>query len=225
MRALVIEDYAPVRNAITQALREEGISTDEAGDGACGLSTATSTPYDLIVLDLMLPEMGGLQVLKNLRKNRNQAQILILTARDTVEDRVAGLDLGADDYLAKPFAMEELLARVRALLRRAYDKKTPTIELGHLHINTTAHEVHVAGEPVDFTAREYALLEYLAMRAGEVVSRNDIWNHIYDEAADSTSNVVDVYIGYLRKKIERPYHRKLLHTRRGEGYVLTRGNE
>ena len=225
MRALVIEDYAPVRNAIVQALREEGISADEAEDGASGLGAATWTPYDVIVLDLMLPEMGGLEVLRNLRAKKNGAQVLILTARDAVEDRVQGLDLGADDYLAKPFAMEELLARVRALLRRAYDKKAPTIELGHLLINTATHEVHVAGEAVEFTAREYALLEYLAMRAGEVVSRTDIWNHIYDEAADSTSNVVDVYIGYLRKKIERPDRPKLLRTRRGEGYVLMRGTE
>jgi len=223
MRALVIEDYAPVRDAIALALREEGISTDEAGDGASGLGMVLTTPYDIVVLDLMLPELDGLKVLENLRREESRSQVLILTARDALEDRVRGLDLGADDYLAKPFAMEELLARVRALLRRAYDKKAPTIELGHLHINTSAHEVYVAGEPVDFTAREYALLEYLAMRAGEVVSRNDIWDHIYDEAADSTSNVVDVYIGYLRKKIERPGHRRLLHTRRGEGYVLTGG--
>jgi len=223
MRILVIEDYAPVRNAVVQALREDGHSVDEAADGEHGLAVATRTPYDLCVLDLMLPGVNGLEVLRRLRAREVRTQVLVLTARDGVPDRVHGLDLGADDFLTKPFAMEELLARVRALLRRAYGKPEPVLRIGHLELNTASHQVRVEGEPVVLTAREYALLEYLALRAGEVVSRTDVWEHLYDETADSTSNVVDVYVGYLRKKLERPGKPRLLHTRRGEGYVLEAG--
>jgi DNA-binding response OmpR family regulator len=159
-------------------------------------------------------------VLKRLRDAGNQAPVLILTARDGVDDRVRGLDLGADDYLAKPFAFAELLARVRALSRRAYARKEPVIRIGTLLLDTSARSVQVAGEPVTLTPREYALLELLARRAGELVTRSDIIEHCYDFAADSLSNVVDVYIGYLRRKLERPGQPRLIHTRRGQGYQL-----
>jgi DNA-binding response OmpR family regulator len=221
MRILVVEDYAPLRNAVTKALREEGYSVDEAADGRDGLSFALTEEYDVLVLDLMLPGLDGLQLLERFRREGRSAHVLILTARDGVDDRVRGLDLGADDYLVKPFAMVELFARIRALVRRAYTRKEMEITIGHLRMRTSDHAVFVAGEPVEMTAKEYALLEYLALRAGEVVTRTEIWQHIYDERSEVMSNVVDVYIGYLRKKIERPGQTRLIRTRRGEGYLLS----
>lgn len=226
VRVLVVEDYGPLRGALVQALREEGHSVDLAADGEAALARASGGEYDVVVLDLMLPRLGGLEVLERLRETGVESHVLILTALDGLDDRVRGLDLGADDYLVKPFAMAELLARVRALVRRGYGKKRPVITVGHLAVHTGPHEVYVDGERVELTAREYALLEYLALRAGEVVSRLDIWQHVYDEHASAQSNVVDVYIGYLRRKLERPGRPKLIHTRRGEGYVLAaRENE
>ena len=221
MRILLVEDYAPLRRSLEQGLREANFAVDASGDGEEGLWYATSNPYDAIVLDLMLPKLDGLTVLKRLRDAGNQTAVLILTARDGVDDRVRGLNLGADDYLAKPFAFDELLARVRALTRRSYARKEPVIRVGHLALDTSARSVQVAGEVVSLTAREYALLELLARRAGELVTRSDIIEHCYDFAADSLSNVVDVYIGYLRRKLERPGQPRLIHTRRGQGYLLT----
>jgi DNA-binding response OmpR family regulator len=223
MRVLVIEDYPPTRKAVVKALREEGHSVDEADNGTDGLWQATRASHDVVVLDLMLPEVSGLEILKQLRMGGSRAHVIVLTAKDSVEDRVQGLDLGADDYLVKPFATEELLARVRALLRREYQQKDPVLRIGHVEINTASHQVLVGGTAVEFTAREYALLEYLAMRTGQVVTRTDIWEHLYDDSSGTTSNVVDVYIRYLRKKVERDDKPKLIHTRRGEGYILTDG--
>ena len=220
MRVLVVEDYAPVRKAVTQGLQEAGFAVDAAADGREGLWYAQSGAYDVIVLDLMLPEMDGLSVLRQLRQEGQAARVLVLTARDTLEDRVRGLDQGADDYLVKPFAFEELLARVRALVRRRYEASDPVLRIDDLEIDTTAKLVRRAGEPVELTAREFALLEYLAVRAGQLVSRTDIWEHVYDFNASAQSNVVDVYIGYLRKKLEHPGSRALIHTRRGQGYML-----
>ena len=221
VRILVVEDYAPIRVAVVRALREEGYSVDEAVDGAAALGSASSGEYDLVLLDLMLPSMTGLEVLRRLRRDGVKSHVIVITAQDAVDDRVHGLDLGADDYLIKPFAMAELLARARALLRRAYDRGDPIVHVGALAIDTRSHEVRVFDERIELTAKEYALLEYLALRAGQVVSRSEIWQHVYDERSEATSNVVDVYIGYLRKKIERPGRPKLLHTRRGEGYILS----
>lgn len=220
MRILLVEDYAPLRRSLEQGLREAGFALDVSGDGEEGLWYATSNAYDAIVLDLMLPKLDGLTVLKRLRDGGNQTAVLILTARDGVDDRVRGLNLGADDYLAKPFAFEELLARLRALTRRTYARKEPVIRVGPLTLDTSARSVQVAGESVTLTAREYALLELLARRTGELVTRSDIIEHCYDFAADSLSNVVDVYIGYLRRKLERPGQPRLIHTRRGQGYLL-----
>jgi len=220
MRVLVVEDYGPLRKALARGLREAGFAVDATGDGDEGLWYAESNEYDAIVLDLMLPGIDGLTIIKTLRDAGNRAHILILTAKDAVNDRVRGLDLGADDYLAKPFAFEELLARVRALIRRAYDAKSPLIRVADLEVDTATRVVRRAGEQIELTAREYALLEFLALRAGDVVTRTDIWEHLYDFDSSAQSNVVDVYIGYLRRKIERPGSPRLIHTRRGRGYTL-----
>lgn len=220
MRALVVEDYAPIRNAVTEGLAENGFAVDAACEGEEGLWLAQNNPYDVIVLDLMLPKLDGLTILKRLRKTGADIPVLVLTAKDAVEDRVAGLDLGADDYLVKPFAFSELLARVRALVRRRYDTRTPTLCIEDLEIDTVKRLVKRAGEFVVLSAREYALLEYLAVRTGQLVTRTEIWEHVYDFRSDAHSNVVDVYIGYLRKKLESERLPKLIHTRRGHGYVL-----
>ena len=220
MRVLVVEDYAPLRKALVKGLREAGFAVDVAGDGQEGLWHAQSGEHDLVILDLMLPKMDGLTILERLRTSGSRTHVLILTAKDAVEDRVKGLNLGADDYLVKPFAFEELLARVQALIRRRYDAKDPVVRVEDLEIDTVARVAHRAGGRIELTAREYALLEFLALRAGQVVTRTDIWEHVYEFDSSAQSNVVDVYVGYLRKKIERPGLHKLIHTRRGHGYVL-----
>jgi DNA-binding response OmpR family regulator len=220
MRLLVVEDYRPLQQSLTKGLREAGFAVDTTGDGQEGLWYAMGNEYDVIILDLMLPGMDGLDILRKMRSQGRKSHVLILTAKDTVPDRVAGLDLGADDYLVKPFAFEELLARVRALLRRSYREKNPYIEIKDLRIDLTAQKVHRGGEEIRLTPREYALLEYLAMRAGQTISRTDIWEHLYEFASSASSNVVDVYVGYLRKKIKRPDKPALIHTVRGRGYML-----
>ena len=220
MRLLLIEDYRPLRESLTKGLREAGFAVDKTGNGQEGLWYAMSNDYDVIVLDLMLPGMNGLDILKRIRSKGRECHVLILTAKDAVQDRVTGLDLGADDYLVKPFAFEELLARLRALLRRSYQEKNPRIKIKDLTIDQTAQRVWRGKEEIHLTRREYALLEYLAMRAGQTVSRSDIWEHTYDFNTSASSNVVDVYIGYLRRKIERPDEPALIHTVRGQGYML-----
>jgi two-component system copper resistance phosphate regulon response regulator CusR len=220
MRILVVEDYEPLRYSLVRGLREDGHAVDESVNGEEGLSYAETSVYDVIILDLMLPDLDGFRVLKRLRDRKNPSRVMVLTAKNTVEDRVRGLDLGADDYLIKPFAFEELKARLRALERRAHHRTSPTIRVGDLEIDTTARVVRVAGVPVAVTAREYTILEFLAVRSGEVVTREQISTRIYDFNTDRESNVVDVYIGYLRKKLERAGSPRLIHTRRGLGYVL-----
>jgi DNA-binding response OmpR family regulator len=220
MRLLVIEDYPPLARSVAQGLREAGYGVDVATDGSAGLSNAQSLPYDAIVLDLMLPKLDGFSVLEHLRRAQNNAAVLILTARHDVSDRVRGLDLGADDYLVKPFAFEELLARIRALVRRKYGRSHAVIAVGDLEIDTSARVVRRGSRVVDLSAREYALLEYLAERRGHTVTRSEIWDHVYDFASEPSSNVIDVYIGYLRRKIDHDHEGKLIRTRRGLGYVL-----
>jgi DNA-binding response OmpR family regulator len=168
----------------------------------------------------MLPELDGISVLRRLRARGSRVPVLVLTARDGVDDRVTGLDVGADDYLVKPFALAELIARVRALVRRGYDRPDPLIRIADLEIDTARRAVRRGAVAIELSAREYALLEYLAMRAGELVTRTQIWEHVYDFRSDAQSNVVDVYIGYLRKKLEHGGAPRLIHTRRGQGYVL-----
>jgi two-component system OmpR family response regulator len=220
LRILVIEDYAPLRRSLIQGLREAGFAVDAAADGQEGLANALSGSYDTVVLDLMLPKVDGTDILKALRKRGIHTPVLILTARDGLSDRVQGLDLGADDYLVKPFAFPELLARIRALIRRFYDAPASTIHVADLAIDTAARVVQRGGRSIDLSAREYVLLEYLALRKGRVVTRAEIWDHLYDFASDPASNVIDVYIGYLRRKIDGGHAVKLIHTRRGLGYTL-----
>jgi len=220
MRLLLIEDYRPLRQSLTKGLRESGFAVDTTGNGEEGLWYAMGNDYDVIILDLMLPGMNGLKILKKLRAKGRQSHVLILTAKDTLQDRVTGLDLGADDYLVKPFEFRELLARVRALLRRSYRKKNPRIKIKDLQIDLTTQRVWRDRQEITLTPREYALLEYLAMRAGQTVSRTDIWEHVYEFNSSASSNVVDVYIGYLRRKIERPDKPHLIRTVRGRGYTL-----
>ena len=220
MRLLIIEDYLPLQRSLAKGLREADFAVDATRDGQEGLWYATSNEYDVIILDLMLPGMDGLDILKKIRAKGLKTHVLILTAKDTVEDRVTGLNLGADDYLIKPFAFEELLARVRALLRRNYHEKNPNVRIKDLRIDLAKQRLWRGREEIQLTAREYALLEYLAMRVGETISRSDIWEHVYEFNSSASSNVVDVYIGYLRKKIERPNKTALIHTIRGRGYRL-----
>ena len=220
MRVLVIEEFELLRDSIAQGLTEAGFAVDASADGEQGLWYATSNQYDVIILDLMLPRLDGLTVLKRIREKDRRTAVLILTAKDTAEDRVRGLDLGADDYLVKPFVFAELLARVRALVRRKYDARSPVLKVGDMEIDTAARVVRRAGNSIELSAREYALLELLALRAGEVVTRTDIWEHVYNFNSTAESNVVDVYIAHLRRKLEGPGLPRLIHTRRGHGYVL-----
>jgi DNA-binding response OmpR family regulator len=220
MAILLIEDYEPLRKSLTKGLREAGFAVDVAADGEEGLWQAQSGKHDVIILDLMLPKLDGLSILRQLREESNPVHVLILTAKDMLHDRVRGLNLGADDYLVKPFAFDELLARVRALIRRKHDTKSPLIRVADLEIDTRTRTVQRGELTLDLTAREYAILHFLALRAGQVVSRTEIWDNIYDWAADAGSNVIDVYIGYIRKKMEQGGLSRLIHTRRGMGYVL-----
>ncbi len=217
MRALVVEDYAPVRNAVRDGLIEAGFAVDVAANGEDGLWHAEQNPYDVVVLDIMLPKLDGLEVVRRLRTAGSKVPVLLLTAKDTVDDRVRGLDLGADDYLVKPFAFAELLARVRSLIRRRYDTRDPKLRIADLEVDTTRRSVRRGTSAITLSAKEYALLEYLALRAGELVTRTEIWEHVYDFNSEAQSNVVDVYVGYLRRKLGLP---QLIHTRRGHGYVL-----
>jgi len=220
MRLLIIEDYRPLRESLAKGLREAGFAVDTAHDGQEGLWYATGGDYDVLILDLMLPGMAGLEILEKLRTKGCKSHVLILTAKDTLKDRVTGLDHGADDYMVKPFAFVELLARVRALVRRSYREKNPMLKIGDLRIDLTRQRVWRGDEEIQLTLREYGLLEYLVMRAGETVSRTDIWEHVYEFNSSASSNVVDVYIGYLRRKIERSGKPALIQTVRGRGYTI-----
>jgi DNA-binding response OmpR family regulator len=220
MKVLVVEDYVPLRNSITQALRENGCVVDNTGDGLEAISLATKNPYTLALVDLMLPGADGLQILKAIRASEHRTAVMIITARDAVDDRVKGLDSGADDYLVKPFSLDELMARVRALLRRANDVRDPMIRVGDLDIDTRRRSARRGGEEMDLTAKEYALLELMALRQGQVVTRSDVWEQLYDFEQEMESNVIDVFVAYLRKKVEKPGLAKLIHTRRGQGYIM-----
>jgi two-component system OmpR family response regulator len=215
VRLLVVEDEPDLLAVLAQALREEGYSVDEAADGVDGLFKATSVDYDAILLDLMLPGLDGWQVLGKLREAR-ATPVLILTARDAIDDRIRGLDSGADDYVVKPFILSEVLARVRALIRRAAGRSDSRIDLGSVTVDTLRKAVTRDGEPVVLTAREYAILELLAHRRGEVVTKTQIYDHIFDETDDSLSNLVEVHVSNIRKKLGKDF----VQTRRGMGYVI-----
>ena len=221
MRVLVVEDERKVANFIRQGLEEEGHTVEVAEDGAEALDRLLAgLPYDLVVLDVMLPRRDGLSVLKALRDNRVSTPVLLLTARDGVADKVAGLDLGADDYLTKPFAFDEFLARVRALLRRQAGQAAPALRLEDLTLDPATRGVSRGGRPITLTTREFALLEYFMRNIGRVLIRPMIAEHVWGVDFDRESNVIDVYVGYLRRKIDGPGERPLLHTVRGAGYVL-----
>jgi two-component system, OmpR family, response regulator len=216
MRVLVVEDEADLARTLEKTLEEEHFAVDLAFDGENGLFKMTEIAYDAVILDLMLPRGDGWSLLHGLRKAGRRTPVLIMTARDAIEDRVRGLNLGADDYLTKPFALAELVARVRALIRRASGDPSPRLVIGDVTVDTTARKVQCGGNPIDLTAREYAILELLARRRGVLVTRAMIWEHIYAEAEDTFSNVVDVYVSTLRRKLGR----ELIQTRRGHGYMI-----
>jgi len=220
MRILVVEDSARLRQSVSTWLRRNGFAVDASADGEEGLYLAETNDYDVIVLDIMLPKLDGLALLQRLRKRGKQTHVLLLTAKNTVPDRVHGLELGADDYLVKPFALEELLARVKALCRRAYGSKDSRLVVADLEIDTTARKVTRAGKPVALQAREYALLEYLARRRGHIVTRAEIEEHIYGGEVELASNTVDSAICSLRQKLGEANPAPLIHTRRGLGYEL-----
>jgi DNA-binding response OmpR family regulator len=224
VRVLLVEDQLSLVKALRQGLEEEGFAVDAATDGEDADAKARATQYDVIVLDVMLPKVDGLTLLKRWRAAGINTHVLMLTAKTSLHDRVGGLDSGADDYLTKPFELEELLARIRALVRRNHQVKDPTIRVLDLVLDTAARTVERAGQKIHLTPREYALLEFLAFHQGKVVTRTMIWEHLYDEYDENTSNVVDVYIRYLRNKIDRGFDPALILTRWGEGYML-RGNE
>ncbi len=220
MRILVIEDNHRLNSSLASSLTHEGYSVDSAYDGQEGQDLAEITAYDLIILDILLPGKDGLEVCRELRRRRIHTPILLLTARDSIDDRVRGLDCGADDYLVKPFAMRELLARLRALLRRQQPSKTGRLALHDLVINPATHTVEREGRPIDLTPREFALLEYLLYHTNQVVTREMIEQHIWNYDFECESNVIDVYIRRLRRKIDAPFAVKLLTTVRGIGYRL-----
>jgi two-component system OmpR family response regulator len=221
MRTLVIEDEIRIARNITKVLDEEcSWAVDICTDGEDGRHMAMTNPYDLIILDLGLPKVPGLDILKDLRKKGMATPVLILTARDAADDIIQGLETGSDDYMVKPFDMRELIARCKALVRRSYGRAAPVLEIGNMSINTARHQVTVGGKPVRLSAMEYRLLEYLAMRAGEVVSKADIVEHLYDFGSDKFSNVVEVYICSLRRKLGSGSETELIHTFRNQGYLL-----
>jgi two-component system copper resistance phosphate regulon response regulator CusR len=225
MRILLVEDEPDAARLLAKGLREQTFAVDIAANGAEAVYLASVNNYDLIILDVMLPLKDGFEACRELRAAGSSVPVLMLTARDDVRDRIEGLDSGADDYLIKPFDFHELLARARALLRRGPSLRPETIEAGDLKIDTRSHSVERARQLIKLTAKEYALLEYLARRAGQLVSRSEIAEHVWDENFDPFSNLIEVYIQRLRRKIDDGREPKLIRTLRGEGYMLAAGNE
>ena len=220
MKILVIEDEKKVANFIKKGMEEAGYAVDLAKDGEEGIYMAESEDYDMIVLDLMLPRKDGITVLKELRQMKVRVPVLVLSAKDSVDDKILGLDSGADDYLTKPFAFSELLARVRALLRRGESIAPVKLQVADLVLDTVTREVVRAGKEIKLTNREYALLEYFMMNEGKPLSRTQLSEHVWDYTFDTFSNVIDVYINYLRNKVDRGFDAKLINTVRGVGYIM-----
>jgi len=220
MRILIVEDEKKVAGFIKKGLEEETYAVDVAYDGEEGFHLADMNQYDMIILDLMLPKMDGLEILTRLRDKKLSTPILLLTAKDAVEDKVTGLNKGADDYLTKPFAFSELLARVRSLLRRGQAETKTVLTVGDLSLDMVSHKVNRGGEEIELTGKEYSLLEYFMRNEGKVLTRTMIAEHVWDYNFDTFTNVIDVYVNHLRKKIDKKYPSKLLHTLRGVGYVM-----
>lgn len=220
MRILVVEDEKKVASFIKRGLEEEGYAVDVAYDGDDGLDLAEHTPYDLILMDVMLPKKDGITVIREMRDRDIATPVLCLTAKDTVDDIVQGLDSGSDDYLTKPFAFAELLARVRALIRRGTQDRGAELRFADLRLDPVSHKVWRSDKEIDLTSKEYALLEYMMRNPEQVLTRTMIAEHVWDYTFDSFTNIIDVYINYLRKKVDRDFDKKLIHTVRGVGYVL-----
>src|SRR6195256_4912279 len=220
MRILLVEDEARMAQAIKRGLRGAAYAVDVARDGEDALYQASINDYDAVILDVMIPELDGFQVCRELRAQGSRIPVLMLTARDAVEDRIGGLDTGADDYLTKPFEFGELLARLRALLRRGQELRPTIIEVGDLEIDTGGQRVRRNGQTIDLTNKEYTLLEYLARNAGKVVGREEISEHVWDDTFDPFSKLIEVYINRLRRKVDEPFATPMIHTRRGAGYEL-----
>ena len=221
MRILIVEDEEKVSRFIVRGLTAEGFAVDSAPDGLSGLDLATTYDYDLVVLDLMLPALSGTEVLRQVRRTNHRVPILMLTARDAVADKVEHLEAGADDYLTKPFAFAELMARVKALLRRGSVERPNVLRVADLEVDRLAQQVKRAGQRIELTAKEYALLEYLAANAGRVLSRTMIIDHVWDQSFDGATNIVDVYVRHLRTKIDESHSKKLIRTVRGVGYKIS----
>jgi DNA-binding response OmpR family regulator len=221
MRLLLVEDDIGIARFLEKGLREATYAVDVAVDGDDALYKVAVNEYDAIILDIMIPGPDGLEVCRAIRNSGSRVPVIMLTARDDVSDRVRGLDLGADDYLTKPFQVSELLARLRAVMRRGSSQTSSLIEVSNLQIDTAAQTVSRGGRSVTLTAREYAVLEYLARNAGRVISRTELTEHVWNEGRDSFSNVIDVHINHLRQKIDRDSDEPLIHTRRGAGYILS----
>ncbi len=220
MRILLVEDNAPLRDAIAARLRRDGFAVDATGDGNEGMWLALENPYTLLILDLTLPGLDGLDILRKIRAIKKEMAVIITTARDAVADRITGLDAGADDYIIKPFSLEELMARARTQMRRLHGQADPVIRVADLEVDTKSRIARRAGVILELTAKEFGLLELLALRMGQIVRRADIWEQLYDFAEETDSNVIDVFINRLRKKSEASGGTRLIHTRRGLGYLL-----
>jgi two-component system OmpR family response regulator len=224
VRLLVVEDEPKMARLLERGLREEGHAVDVASTGSDAVWLGSENPYDAIVLDVMLPDFDGFEVCRRLRAHERWAPVLMLTARDAVGDRVVGLDAGADDYLAKPFSFSELFARLRALARRGSSERPAVLEIGGLIVDPATKRVTRGGSPIELTTKEFALLEFFMRHPGEVLSRTTILEHVWDFAFDGDSNVVDVYVRYLREKVDRPFGRTSIQTVRGSGYRLRDGD-
>ncbi len=223
MRILLVEDEKRVASFIERGLKEEHYAVDLAMDGEKAVFMANVNPYDLVILDVMLPGKDGFSICRELRKEKLEFPILMLTARSSVKDKVLGLNAGADDYLAKPFEFEELLARVKALLRRNRGEKTTHLQVADLELDQKTHEVKRDGTRIELTSKEYSLLEYLMLHANTIVTRTMISEHVWNESFDTLTNVIDVYVSYLRNKIDKGFSPALIHTVRGTGYILKEG--